>query len=98
MTDTDPIRPATAVPDGESPAARCPYCERPFASERLRAIHVGETHADRATDAERTTYESARDEEGDSLFVYHLKIIGALVALYAILVVLYMVVLGTQPG
>jgi len=98
MTDHDTtVQPETRVPADESPTARCPYCDRPFPAQRLRDLHVGSVHDD-VTDAERAAFEAARDEEGDDLFVYHLLVIGALVAVYAALVILYMVILGTQPG
>ena len=67
------------VPDGEEPAGRCPYCDRPFAAEDILALHVGERHADQATDDERVAYEAARRDESDELFVYHLKVVAALV-------------------
>lgn len=85
--------PETTVPDGET-AVRCPYCDRPFRTERSRALHLGETHGERLTDDERAAYETAADNEADDLFVFHLKIIAALVGLYAVLVLAYMVVLG----
>jgi hypothetical protein len=90
---SDRVRPETRVPEGETPTATCPYCERPFTERRLRDLHVGASHDD-ITAEERESYEAARDDEGDDLFVYHLMIIGALVAVYAALVILYMIVLA----
>jgi len=87
------VKPDWHVTDGESPA-RCPHCDRPFANERRRDIHVGDAHSDACTPAEREAYETATDEETDELFVYHLKVIGLLTALYAGLIILYMVVLS----
>lgn len=98
MTERPAVQPSTRVPDDETPAARCPHCDRPFPSEQLHDLHVGQVHSDSCTEAERTAFEAATDEERDDLFVYHLKIIAALVALYAALIIVYMVVLGTQPG
>jgi hypothetical protein len=89
------VRPETRVPEGEEPI-RCPYCDRPFPRRQLRDLHVGEVHADSTTGADEATYEDVRDEEGDELFMYHLKVIAALVAIYAGMVILYMVVLGLQ--
>ncbi len=70
-----------AVPPGEQPGARCPYCDRPFTAERLRALHVGERHPGAATAAEREAFEAAYDAESDELFVYHLKVIAGIVVL-----------------
>ena len=77
------------LPADERPTARCPYCERPFRSERLRALHVGDRHPERCTDAERADYEAAREDESDDLFVYHLKVIAALVVLFFTFVYAY---------
>jgi len=90
---TDPVQSTTRVPDGETPVACCPYCDRPFARERLRDLHVGEAHAAEWSDPEREAYERAADAEGDDLFLFHLKAMAALVALYAALIVGYMVVI-----
>nr|WP_210423534.1 hypothetical protein [Halorussus marinus] len=86
------------VPDAETPA-RCPHCGRPFRSERLRALHLGESHPERCSADERAAYETAREAEADDLFVYHLKVVGALVGLYAFFVFSYMAVAAVQaPG
>lgn len=71
----------TELPPGEQPAARCPYCARPFPTERLRALHVGERHAGSASPAEREAHATAREAEADELFVYHLKVIAGIVVL-----------------
>ena len=81
------IDPETAVPEGETPAMRCPYCGRPFARRRHGVLHVVEVHPDRATEAERDAYDAAHDEESDDLFVYHLKVMFALGALYAAFII-----------
>jgi len=94
MTDQPSGPPTTAVPGDEDPPARCPYCDRPFSTVRLRDLHVGEGHPEAATATEQTDYQAATDEERDDLFVYHLKIIAALVTLYAALIIVYMIVLS----
>jgi len=71
----------TDVPEGERPAATCQYCGRPFRTERRYWLHVGEAHADETNEAERSATERAVGEEGDDLFVYHLKVIAWLVVL-----------------
>jgi hypothetical protein len=70
------------VPNDETPATRCPYCGRPFRTESLGALHLGERHSERLSEDERTAYEEAVDAEGDELFVYHLKVTAALVLLF----------------
>jgi len=85
------------VPDGETPAT-CPHCGRPFRSERLRALHVVEAHPDSCSDDERAAYDEARESEADDLFVYHLKVVGALVGLYAFFVFSYMAVAAMQAS
>lgn len=81
-----------AVPDGDRPAARCPYCDRPFGRERLCRLHVGHSHADELTDAERTEYETAYDAESDDLFRYQLKLVASLVVLFFGFVYAYAIV------
>lgn len=85
--------PEFEVPDGE-PAVECPYCDRPFASQHLRDLHVGERHSDSCTEAEREAVATATDKELDELFVFHIKVVATLTLLYAALVLVYMVVLG----
>lgn len=87
--------PETALHAGETAAARCPYCDRPFRTTRLRDLHVTEIHPDRATDEERSNAEAADEQEVDELFFYHMKVIVAIGILYSILVLVYMVVLGS---
>ncbi|GAB7092857.1 hypothetical protein JCM30237_00090 [Halolamina litorea] len=76
MTEPTTDEAAFVVDDDE--AARCPYCGRPFPSDHLRTLHVGETHGDTMTDAEAEAYAEADDQESDDLFVFHLKVLGAL--------------------
>jgi len=85
-----------SVPEtrADEPAERCAHCDRPFRTAHLHALHVGERHPEVCTDAERDAYEAARDEETDELFVFHLKVIGGIGALWAVFVIAYMVVLG----
>ena len=81
LDSTDAVAPdpiPTDVPAGAA-AAACPYCERPFPTERLRSLHLGERHADLLTPAEAAAFERSDDEERDDLFVYHLKVVALLV-------------------
>ena len=82
------------VPGGEEPAARCPYCERPFRMERSRDLHVGEAHLAEASEAEIDRYEEATEAEEDDLFVFHLKIVAAIVVVIMGYVYLYGFVLS----
>lgn len=87
--------PPTHVPDGETPAAECPHCGRPFRSGDDRDLHVGEHHADAWTDDQRRAYEAALERERDDLWLFHARAVVALGVTYAATVILYMVVLGT---
>jgi hypothetical protein len=69
------------VPADERPAATCQYCGRPFRRERRYWIHLGESHPEAINEAERNAHEQAVNEEGDDLFIYHLKVIAWLVIL-----------------
>ena len=84
----------TRVPDGETPAARCPYCDRPFPTERLRDLHVGEVHVDERTDAEREAHDEADEAELDELFFYHIKVVVLIGLLFSAFVLGYTVVLS----
>jgi NAD-dependent SIR2 family protein deacetylase len=97
-TDQDPTAVTAAdtdvPPDREAPAA-CPYCDRPFASVRARNLHVGEVHPEQCTDAERRAYEDADDQEMDELFLYHIKAVVVIGVTWGLVVMLYMVALGS---
>jgi hypothetical protein len=72
---SEPVTPDDYRVDDEA-AERCPYCGRPFATEHLHTLHVGERHADAMTDAEREAYEAADDEESENLFIFHIKVMA----------------------
>ncbi|RDZ61567.1 hypothetical protein C5B90_18225 [Haloferax sp. Atlit-12N] len=82
--------PETAVLDGETAAATCPYCDRPFRRERLRNLHVGDAHEE-LSDSETAAYEAAVEAEDEDLFVYHLKVAGALGMVFTALFLLAVV-------
>lgn len=92
---SQPLNPSIDVPAGEEPAATCPHCGRPFDGDRFRDLHVGEHHEGVATEAELDAAETAREEEYDELFFYHVKIVVALGLIYAAIVFLYMAALGS---
>jgi hypothetical protein len=86
----------TLVREDEAVAATCPYCDRPFGVESARDLHVGEVHSRVWSDEERRTYEAAREDERDDLFYFHLRVVAALGVLYAFIVLLYMLALGSN--
>lgn len=90
-----PVAPETAVPPDESPAARCPYCDRPFRTERSCALHAGECHAEALTEADAEAYEQAQEDEEEALFYFHMKVFIALGAIHGVLVLLYMIAFGS---
>ncbi|WP_276302365.1 DUF7410 domain-containing protein [Halorussus lipolyticus] len=93
-----PKPPEVRVPDGETPP-RCPYCARPFRTERLRALHLGDVHAEECTPDQHDEYDEAREAEREDLFIFHLKVVACLVAVYAFLLLSYMAVSAMQtPG
>jgi hypothetical protein len=83
------------VPDDETPV-RCPECGRPFRTERLRALHLGDRHD--LPDDQRNAYEEAREAEREDLFIYHLKVVAALVAVYAFFFFTYLAVSMIQSS
>jgi len=85
--------PETYVPPGETPVARCRHCGRPFRTERLYALHLGETHRGACTVEEVTAYEDALESESDDLFVFHLKLVATLVTVFFAFSYLYVFVL-----
>lgn len=87
--------PKFAVPSGETPAATCRLCERPFRSEQALALHLGGAHPDRLDATEAAAYEHATEREEDELFYYHAKVVGALGAIYSVTVILYMIAFGS---
>jgi hypothetical protein len=89
--------PATRVPSGAEPSARCPHCGRPFTTVHLKRLHVGEAHRDAASDVEREEYDAALETERDRLFGYQLRVTIALGVTYALMVVVLMVVFGGGP-
>lgn len=88
-------RPEFDVPGGETPAASCRHCDRPFRSERALALHLEDVHPDSLDATEAAAAEKAVELERDDLFYYHAKVVGALGALYSITVIVYMIAFGS---
>lgn len=89
--------PATRVPHEDSPAARCPYCGRPFGTSHRRDLHVGEDHAVEMSETEAEAYEAALERERDALFSYQLRVVIALGVIYTMTVIGLLVVLSGGP-
>lgn len=96
-TRREPARPEPTfdVPEGETPAATCRHCGRPFRSERALALHLDDVHPGALDATEAAAVEKATELERDELFYYHAKVVGALGALYSVTVIVYMVAFGT---
>jgi len=86
--DDDTAAPSTesqhveAVVPEDRTAHRCPYCDRPFASEERVTLHVGLTHYDVCTDAEAEAFEEAYLAETDEIKRYRLKAAAVLILVY----------------
>lgn len=85
----------TLVREGESVAGACPYCDRPFATGAAYDLHVGEVHEDACSTSEHEAYADTLAAEEDELFYFHLRVVAALAVLYTVLVLAYMVALGS---
>ena len=85
----------TLVRDDESVAGACPYCDRAFGTQAAYDLHVGEVHEDACSTSEHEAYADALAAEEDELFYFHLRVVAALAALYTVLVLVYMVALGS---
>ncbi len=88
---TTRLDPPVSVPGGETPTATCPYCDRPFTSDRARDLHLGEVHDDELDTVQCDAVEMAREAERDDLFLFHIKTVMALGVIYTAMVILYMV-------
>ncbi len=102
MTSPDPTdaerprpQPEYDVPPGETPAATCRHCGRPFRRERALALHLGDAHEGRLDRAEADRHAAAVEAERDELFYYHAKVVTVLGAVYSITVIVYMIAFGT---
>lgn len=97
LTDVDPSpEPVTEyeydVPSDETPAATCPYCDRPFRAERYATYHLGVAHADELSEDEREAFEAERDDEEYDLFTFHVKAAVSVFLTYFMFVFLYALV------
>ncbi|SEW09099.1 DUF7410 domain-containing protein [Natrinema salifodinae] len=80
------------VPADEPPAATCPYCGRPFRSERYATFHVGVEHAEVCSEAERDAFDEERDDEEYELFTFHFKAAVTVFLVYFLFTFIYALV------
>ncbi|MCF2206707.1 DNA-binding protein [Halobacterium salinarum] len=80
---------ATAVPAGETPAAVCEYCQRPFPSATRLTLHKGTDHPQRIDDAERAAFQDAYLAEEDDLRSFRLRALVVLVLVYFGFLIMY---------
>lgn len=81
------------IPDDADPV-RCPYCDRAFRTKQLQSLHLDETHSDEISERQAEEIATARDAEADAMFVFHLKVIGALVLVFMFFAYLWAFVLS----
>ncbi|MFC6717298.1 C2H2-type zinc finger protein [Natrialbaceae archaeon GCM10025810] len=71
---------------------RCPYCDRPFRTRRLRTLHAGLEHPERLTDDQREAFESASREDDAAIRRFRVKALGMVVLSYFSFLFVYAVV------
>lgn len=84
----------SSVPPGETPAAECRFCGRPFPEAEQLTLHRGIEHYGRLTDAEREAYAESYAAERSDIRRFRLEALAALVAVYFGLFVTYAVISG----
>ncbi len=67
----------------------CPYCDRRFAREAYRDLHLGQEHEGRLDADERAAYEAAHDAEVEEIRLFRLKALAVLVLVYFGFLVVY---------
>jgi len=67
----------------------CPYCDRRFAREEYRDLHLGQEHEERLDADERGAYEAAHDAEAEAIRLFRLKALAVLVLVYFGFLVVY---------
>ena len=67
----------------------CPYCDRRFARESYRDLHLGQEHEGRLGASEREAYEAAHDAEAEAIRLFRLKALAVLVLVYFGFLVVY---------
>ncbi len=80
------------VPAEATPTVTCPYCDRPFRSERYATFHIGRVHAEECTPTEREAFDEKRDDEQFELFTFHVKAAVSVFLLYFLFTFIYALV------
>lgn len=70
----------------------CEDCGARFPTFRLYVLHRGVRHPEAMADAQRATYEAAREDERERLRLFRLKAVGVLVLVYFGFLMAYAVV------
>lgn len=84
--------PEFVVADDDPPGGRCPHCNRPFRTEHLYSLHLGENHPEVCSEEELKAYEVAYDAESHDLFTFHAKVVVALLLLFFAITYTYAIV------
>lgn len=79
-TATTPTR-EYDIPDNAD-VYECPYCDVVEPREDLRDLHIGHDHEDVADEEEQETFRQTFERESNQVFIYHLKVISLVVAIY----------------
>ena len=77
--------------DRTETAVNCPYCDRPFSTERICALHKGQEHPSELSDDERQVVRNVSDRETAELRRFRLKAVLGLVLLYFMFLFAYAV-------
>jgi|GEM_PF-2772741 len=82
-----PAREYDVPPDAES--FDCPYCDVVEPREDLLTLHVGHEHESQASAEELDDFEKTFERESNDVFIYHLKVIVMVVAIYFVFLFTY---------
>lgn len=77
----------------DAPTHGCPYCEAVLTTDELLDLHIGVEHEDEASEAELEAYEDTFERESNQVFIYHLKVISLVVAIYFVFLFTYSAIL-----
>ncbi|QLK27114.1 hypothetical protein HYG81_05765 [Natrinema zhouii] len=92
MATNRPLEREYEVPPEETPGETCPYCGRPFQSERYATFHIGVDHAEECSEDEYEAFEAERDDEEYDLFTFHFKAAISVFLVYFLFTFIYALV------